>query len=159
MEKGNEAVGGPAMGTGPKIASGAGTEGGGVVAGGARSGAATGTLSGTETGTGTAAAPPPFSEPVPPPPGEAEPGTGGGGATSQRWRSLPAQEGESADGSKLRLDGEGGAEYQEGDRTVRLEGDRWVDPTTGQPAAPDLADRAGNALGEIEEQLRLNPPR
>lgn len=159
MEKGNGPGTGPDMGTGPKIASGAGTEGGGALAGGASSGAATGTLSGTETGTGTATAPPPFSEPVPPLPGEGERGTGGGAATTQSRPPLPAGEWEYPDGSKLFVDSTGGAEYHEGNQVAQLEGDRWVDPTTGRPhAVQDLVDRAAQKLWELEQQVRLNPP-
>ena len=134
MEKGNEAGGGAPMGTGPKIASGAGAEAG--------------------TGTATAA-PPPFSEPVPPLAGEGAPGTGGGAATTH-----PRGEVLDSDGSKLRLDGTGGAEYLDPTgRTARLEGDGWVDPATGQPAAQDLADRATQMLQETElGRRRIYPP-
>lgn len=90
-------------------------------------------------------------------------GPGGGAATEQpygnRWRSLPEQESEFPDGSKLRLDGEGGAEYREGDRAARLEGDRWVDPATGEPASKAFSEKAGSRVRDVEENLRTNPPR
>lgn len=117
----------------------------------------------SDTGTGTSAGIPPESKPfgddVPSAPGEEQPGGGGGDSSARPARPvLPEQEAEFPDGSKLRNDGQGGVEYQEDDLTIRLEGDRWVDSSTGKPVTTGIADRAAEKLAGQDQQIRLNPP-
>ncbi|MDP9482839.1 MAG: hypothetical protein M3P84_06410 [Chloroflexota bacterium] len=54
------------------------------------------------------------------------------------------------DGSTLRLDGEGGAEFRQGPNAAQLRGGDWVDPRTGQRVHGGLWASADHRLREIE---------
>jgi hypothetical protein len=118
-------------------------------------GSATGTSTsaGPGTETGTVAVPPTGS-----------PSTGGGGQqadqsgpgqgqTQERRREVLFQgphEASHRDGSTLRLDGQGGATFKDGPHTARLEGNRWVDSRTGEPADRGLTTKADHRLRSVE---------
>jgi len=117
------------------------------------------TATGAGTGTATGTAPPSIGTQT----------AGGGGGGSQADQSGPQEqtqvrrevlwqgphEAGHHDGSTLRLDGQGGATFKDGPNTARLEGDKWVDARTGEPAGRGLAAKADHRLREVEMERGL----
>ena len=71
--------------------------------------------------------------------------------TQARQRALQtgAREETYRDGAKLRLDGQGGAEYEEGPNRAKLVGNDWVDPKTGQPVDRGVGAKADHRLRQL----------
>jgi hypothetical protein len=69
---------------------------------------------------------------------------------------MPAQDYEYPDGRRLRLDGQGGAEFQMGDRTYKHQGSYWFDTVTGEMAPKDVSNKASSAIWSAEHG---HPPR
>ena len=91
---------------------------------------------------------------LPPPPGGPEPFSDVPPDPSMpertSWRDMPAQEREIPGGARLSLDGQGGLEFSDGERTFRREGGKWVDTQTGERAPSDTAKRATGATNDLE---------
>jgi len=109
------------------------------------------TSAGPGTGTGTA----PKGTPAP----SGSPGGGSAagsapsttaGTTERKILHQGSHEETYPDGSRLRLDGQGGAEFQQGPNTARLQGHDWVDPKTGQRVDRGLWASADHRLRELE---------
>nr|MDP9482840.1 hypothetical protein [Chloroflexota bacterium] len=112
------------------------------------------TTTGTEQGSGGSQADQTGPKTEPEPWGDVPPAPGDENWRS--WRELPGQQLEYSDGNRLRLDGNGHAEFDSGGRTYRHEGSGWVDAQTGETAPRAVGGKAYAAIWDAEHGM---PPR